>query len=395
MEKKYVFSSLLFFLSISIFSCKESFNFESDTAPVNKTDNAVAAPCNCTSTHITNLIKNGKMTQSTDCSTITFKANTNLYNDGNVPSSGTTPASNVNSYNLYIPECITTVVINSGVTVTGRITSTSTGGTLTIKGLNRTTSKIIGENSSASTRDNFNRPELKGESNYEKYSAIYSSKRDIKVSNLTSNYPDKFHILGRAAVNCDNLDLITRPDDQSNPRPDPNWNTTDGIGGGANSSVTNCKINTYDDAIKVYNANMVISNVTIIQNRNGAPIQLGWAEGFKDASATISGLSVTRQTNASSTTFNQGVISWAGGSFTSTSKGTRTLTFTGTNSLPDVSDFITIRTQNAVLTVKGGYVCSNKTLFQKIVFGSGTGNTVKSLGCKNAQGVSNDFSKSN
>ncbi|MDP5169728.1 MAG: T9SS type A sorting domain-containing protein [Bacteroidia bacterium] len=325
----------------------------------------VSAACPCSTTTITNLKNANKINISADCSTITFKSNTDIETNG-----GATDG------HFYVPSCINTIVINAGVTVTGNFISTTSGGTLTIKGKNRQTSKIRGNHWNDA---NFSR----GPQDLEVFTAIFSKLRVLVVQDLTSNYPDKYHILGRKKVTARRLDVISIPN-STNADPSSNWHTTDGIGGSTGSIVSDCIINTFDDAIKIYAGNMSVTNVTITWNKNGAPLQMGWGGGsfYQSGSATVSGLTVINN----STSHNQGIISWASGSFPANTPGTRTLTFTGTNTIPNVSNVVQIGAcclvNNVILNLKGTYVCNNKAKMDNVFFkNAGSNCTVRSQGC--------------
>ncbi|MEM9984200.1 MAG: T9SS type A sorting domain-containing protein [Bacteroidota bacterium] len=169
-----------------------------------------------------------------------------------------------------------------------------------------------------------------------------------------------------------------------------NFATTDGIGGAPGSVIKRCDIDTYDDAIKIYGENMVVEDVKIFWNRNGAPLQMGWGASnfYQKGNATITGLTVIKRGN----NHNQGIISWAKGEFSSNKKGTRTLTFNGNNNIPNDNKVIQFgasgKTNNVILNLKGSYVCNNKSKFQKVFFKNTGGNCLA-----RSQGCSGNFNK--
>ncbi|WAJ71755.1 hypothetical protein [Catenovulum adriaticum] len=91
------------------------------------------------------------------------------------------------------------------------------------------------------------------------------------VKNLTVENPRTYAITSiRHTFHIDGVNILnTReyPDTQSN---------SDGIGGGPGTVIKNTYIDTWDDSIKLYRDGMIVENVTIVHNPNGAPFQFGW-----------------------------------------------------------------------------------------------------------------------
>ncbi|ANY19355.1 Dextranase precursor [Tsuneonella dongtanensis] len=184
------------------------------------------------------------------------------------------------------------VVIGRNATVTGSIlVPSSRTKPLTIRGEDRHTSRLVGTGTFEWNRE---------ESDLSRrHSAIFvDTTRPVTIRTLTSLNPDKYHFVGynHTQLIVEDADII---DDRL-------AYTTDGIGGGRGTTVRNVFIDTYDDGIKVYAPDMVIEDVTIVHNRNGAPLQFGW--GGEQGSATIRNLTVIANEPQ---IYNQGVFARA------------------------------------------------------------------------------------
>lgn len=92
----------------------------------------------------------------------------------------------------------------------------------------------------------------------------------ISVNNLTVHNARTYAITTFSAkVDINNVHIKfdrPYPDFQSN---------SDGVSAGKGSIIKNSKFECWDDAIKLYR-DIMVENVTIIHNGNGAPFQLGW-----------------------------------------------------------------------------------------------------------------------
>lgn len=187
------------------------------------------------------------------------------------------------------------IVINRGVTLTGSFfvaQGSRTTKNLTITGIDPEKSTIVG----------FKAHDHNGTKEAREKSAIrYGGPGTLTVKKLTSKNSEKFHIWGISKVVGDELNLI-QPDKE---------HTSDGFHAKQNSFsiIRNSFINVHDDAVYVTETK-TIDNVEIVQNKNGAPFQIGWddREFTSDARATISRSTVI--SNFSSR-YNQGVVSWA------------------------------------------------------------------------------------
>jgi hypothetical protein len=337
---------------------------------------AMACTCDNANQSIQKLKNKNKINVSGDCKTITFKNWTRLKSDTGIS-------------RLDVPSCLNNININSNVTVTGNFVSQTGSSRLTIKGGNRETSKIRGEHWDSNT---FQR----GPQTIEENTGIFAKTRELYIEKISSNYPDKYHILGRKKTVVNNVNIVTLPGDQ-NANPDGKWHTTDGFGGGDNSQIKNSWINVHDDAIKIYSSGNIVDNVGVRWNKNGAPLQLGWGTGdfYQFGNATISRLNVIKQGNQ----HNLGLISWANGAFASNKRGNRTLTFTNWNTYPSVNNIVQWggfgkSVDYITLNLKGSHVCNNQNTYKKITGfaytqngvsknSSGGHNFTRSLGCNN------------
>lgn len=130
----------------------------------------------------------------------------------------------------------------------------------------------------------------------------------VSISNLKSRNPQKFHILGdssQSKILANNLTIETII---AKNKTEHSYHTTDGFGGGNDSAIRNTTINTHDDSIKCYHANMNIENVTITHNKYGAPFQFGWGKAFTSSKCTLKGKNVVLD---NSKDYRHGVFGWA------------------------------------------------------------------------------------
>ncbi|AWB65547.1 hypothetical protein C2869_03450 [Saccharobesus litoralis] len=134
----------------------------------------------------------------------------------------------------------------------------------------------------------------------------------VSISTLTSRNPRKFHILGdtdNSKMVVDNVNIFTRWKDG-----DPhNHHTTDGFGGGVDSSIRNSTISTFDDSIKVYNDLITVEKVKVEHHENGAPYQFGWgASAFPFAKLILKGENIVldKFDETSSKKYKHGVFGW-------------------------------------------------------------------------------------
>lgn len=168
------------------------------------------------------------------------------------------------------------IVIDRNVTLTGSILiPRSRKRPLVIRGRDRSTSRLVGTNSHQWLRTENDLAR--------RHSAVFvDTTQTVTISDLTSLNPDKYHFVGYSHTRL----VVERTDIIDNRRA----YTTDGVGGGKGTIIRDSFIDTYDDSIKFYAADMLIENVTIVHNRNGAPIQFGW--GGEQGSGTIRNLTV-------------------------------------------------------------------------------------------------------
>ncbi|AWB66317.1 hypothetical protein C2869_07670 [Saccharobesus litoralis] len=208
--------------------------------------------------------------------TLTIKKSVSFGNDNNKE-----------GFYWTVPTSIKTVHINSNVTVTGGFRLKAP---MTIKGGNRNTSKIFGTNTKAWAHGPDGVPDpatscsagAKGNDRVHdcekwKYGAISvdynaSASAQYKVKSLTIVNARTYAITAlKQPLNVDRVTIL-------NTRTNDFRSNSDGIGGGPNTRITNTKIDTWDDAIKLYANNTYVKNVTIVHNSNGAPFQLGWGD---------------------------------------------------------------------------------------------------------------------
>lgn len=184
------------------------------------------------------------------------------------------------------------VVIGKGVTLTGSIlVPSSRKRPLIIQGEDRSTSRLLGTGTHEWIRAET--------ALARRHSAVFvDTAQLVTIRNLTSLNPDKYHFVGtgRSRLLVEEVDIID----------DRKAYTTDGVGGGPGTIIRSAFIDTYDDAIKIYAPGMLVENVTIVHNRNGAPLQFGW--GGEEGEAVIRNLTVIANEPA---IYNQGIFARA------------------------------------------------------------------------------------
>ncbi|MFF9179305.1 hypothetical protein [Streptomyces sp. NPDC014793] len=191
---------------------------------------------------------------------------------------------------LSVPSSWKKIVIAEGVTLRGNflIPSTRTA-PLTIQGENAETSRLVGGGSHVKDPD---------------FAAVSTDARiDLTLKDFTSLDPRFYHILAkRAKVLASGMRVI---DDR-----DAGNNNSDGFGGGDGSVVEDSYFDTWDDTFKIYNGTLTVRNTTVVHNRNGAPVQMGWGDYGSGSRLVADGLKVVSN---SGDRYNQGLFSWAGG----------------------------------------------------------------------------------
>lgn len=194
-----------------------------------------------------------------------------------------------------VPNSWKKIIINSGVKITGSFfvaNGSRSTNNLIIQGKDQVSSKIVGAGSHDGTGTAAAR---------EKSAIRYFGPGTLTVKNLTSQNSVKFHVSANGKVVGDKIRLV-QPDQE---------HTSDGFHGGQNkgSKLTNSYIDVHDDATYITETKR-IENVTIVQNKNGSPFQIGWGDRnfTNDAKAIIAKTTVKSN---STTSYNQGVVSWA------------------------------------------------------------------------------------
>ncbi|MGQ1891351.1 hypothetical protein ACT29H_13000 [Thermophagus sp. OGC60D27] len=195
-----------------------------------------------------------------------------------------------------VPTCIKTITINKGVTINGGF---RVQGSIEIIGKDRETSRIFGTNTAnwalGKNKQEHPNSSCKGGAHGDdrahdcekwKFGAISTTKTTaedtIFIKNLRIENARTYAITSFSSpIIADNIHIVntrSKPDFHSN---------SDGFGGGEGSIIKNSKIDTWDDAIKLYRDTRV-ENVTIMHNKNGAPFQLGWGDGITESNHFLS-----------------------------------------------------------------------------------------------------------
>lgn len=127
------------------------------------------------------------------------------------------------------------------------------------------------------------------------------------VRNLTIENPRTYGITAFAqAVDVDRVVI-------KNTRPAPDfYSNSDGFGAGPGSTIRNSKIDTWDDAIKLYQDGMLVENVTVVHQLNGAPFQFGWSD-HAPVSARIVNVRIEQAPGTAGQRFNLAPFSGSGG----------------------------------------------------------------------------------
>ncbi len=230
-------------------------------------------------------------------------------------SSGTMPQG-VEDFFWLVPPEVRLIVISSNVTVRGgfRVPNRAPDNPLKIVGADRQTSVIFGTEDERWTVNHSIADNAKW-----KYGAVsVLADATVHVSDLTSLNPRGYHISGYARRSILHVSRCRLVDSRAGDN-----NNSDGFIGAEGSSITDSFISTGDDAIKVYR-DITISNVTIEQRRNGAPIQFGWGGDCGHAHATIENLTIRGVSRDQH--YNMAPLTWESGS-----SGARDVTIRGLN----------------------------------------------------------------
>ncbi len=229
-----------------------------------------------------------------------------------------------NGFYWEIPSTISKVVIGADVTVTGHFRFMAEQ---TLEGVNRDTSIIFGTSTKAWSRGPNgvqdagtacgNPGTIGGDDrvhdcekwHYGAVSVLSSASKAFtyRVRNLTIVNPRSYAVTAIGhRIEADRIII-------KNTRPAPDYQSnSDGFGGGEGSSISNSKIDTWDDSIKLYNNNMSVKNVTIIHNLNGAPFQFGWGN-HSATTHTISNVKVIQAEGTANSSFNLALFSNSSG----------------------------------------------------------------------------------
>lgn len=183
-----------------------------------------------------------------------------------------------------VPNDVNKIIIDPNVTIKGGFRASKS---LTITGKNRKSSIIYGTitknwalgpdgkvHIETSCKDGPKGDDRVDDCHKWQYGAVSYLGKDtndvITVTNLTVHNARTYAITTFSAkVDINNVHIKfdrPYPDFQSN---------ADGVSAGKGSIIKNSKFDCWDDAIKLYR-DIMVENVTIIHNGNGAPFQLGW-----------------------------------------------------------------------------------------------------------------------
>lgn len=186
-----------------------------------------------------------------------------------------------------LPPFIKEVVIAKGVTVTGGFRTSSQ---VMIRGEERETSRIFGtdtkvwsagenqQNESSCKKGRLGDDRAQDCDKW-KYGAISTQRGNhnysITIQSLTIENSRTYAITGfKTPFVIDDVYIVNTRPLKTNGR--DYKSNSDGISGGPGTQILNTKIDTWDDAIKLYE-NTTVRNVTIVHNPNGAPFQFGWS----------------------------------------------------------------------------------------------------------------------
>lgn len=195
---------------------------------------------------------------------------------------------------FLVPDSWDKIVINANVTLTGSFYMPTRTRPIEIMGKDWNTSVIKGTDATEW--------HAQGNTEARQHSAIRCDKSpDVYIHDLKSLNPDKFHIsAGFGYVTVDHCRLI---DNRGR-------HTTDGVHGGRQKvTVKNCYIDTHDDALYLSEC-VLVENTTIVHNKNGGPLQVGWGyDDFNNHTCIVRNVKVIDAYNG--TNYNHGVVSWA------------------------------------------------------------------------------------
>jgi hypothetical protein len=264
---------------------------------------------------------------------------------------------------LSVPDSWTEIVIGAGVALKGNffIPANRTKA-LTITGRDKQTSQLTGDG--PHTKD------------YARAGVTTEAKIKLTLHNYTSVNPRFYHMWAKNAQ-------ITMSGMQYLDTRDLGSNNSDGFSGGDKSLIENTFIDTWDDSAKLYTGDLTIRDTTIVHNRNGAPIQMAWGD-YGQGTAILDGLTVISN---SSSGYNQGVFSWAGG----TKTDTRTIKIIGDGFTRKVNPGMAEAplyafkdgVKNKTIRVEGGDCSVVRSTSTNTLQGANTsGNKVVVTGCK-------------
>ena len=196
-----------------------------------------------------------------------------------------------------VPNEWTKIIIKANVTITGSFYMPTRTTPIEITGESRKTSIIQGDGSRPTDDFNAAGESLKGRS----YSAIRCDlSPDVYIHDLKITKPMKFHIAaGFGNVTVERCDIIAGSE----------THTTDGIHGGrGKTTVKDCYINVFDDALYTIECKLV-ENTTIVHNSNGGPFMTSWGADVPENHTCI----VRNCTVIGNSTdyYAHGVFSWA------------------------------------------------------------------------------------
>ncbi|WP_157745015.1 hypothetical protein [Micromonospora coxensis] len=262
-----------------------------------------------------------------------------------------------------VPNSWSQIVINAGVTLKGNfVIPENRTAALTISGKNAETSRLTG-----------NGPHVK---DFSRAGVSTDATFKLTLRNYTSINPRFYHMWARRAqVVMTGMRYI---DDR-----DGYHNNSDGFSGGADSTIENSFIDTWDDSVKLYGGDLTIRDTTILHNGNGAPIQMAWGD-YGRGTATLDGLTVISN---SPNHYNQGVFSWAGG----TEADSRTIRIVGDGFTRKVNPGMKAGplyvfkdgVKNKTIRIEGGVCSVMRSTAANTVHGANTsGNKVIVTGCR-------------
>jgi len=241
----------------------------------------------------------------------------------------TAPTADADKDGFYwsIPAAVGKVTIDANVKVTGHFRMTAEQ---TLEGANRDTSVIYGTLTKAWARgpNGVEDPGTRCAANglpaavagddrvhdCEKWShgaisVSYAAPLGVtyKVRNLTIENARTYAIT--AILHRMDVDRVIIKNTRSG---DDTQSNSDGFGAGPDSRISNSLIDTQDDSIKLFANGMVVENVTIVHNRNGAPFQFGWS-AMPAATSTLINVKVLPKAGLEGQRYNLSLFSNAEG----------------------------------------------------------------------------------